>query len=448
MIRILLVALALGAPNSAVAQVPATPETELSENVSLTMEQAVEVGLARSYRVQRSNRNEQIADRRVDIAKAQNRPRLDIGLGASQNQSYYDFQGNAFSFNRAEPQFYADAFASASLPLDISGVTKRQIRQSRYAHESSELDRQQAAMDVSTDIRASYATALRSQEQVRADTEYLERIDLLLERARTSQPTVVPFLETERGNASQTLESNRTTAELSMQSLRLLLHTPRETGLILTSELPAPPQLPSTDMLLELAARNRVDLRQSAIRLEQARLARVQASDSRRPSVRITAYGSQRFNGQTPLFEGERGRTRSGGLVVTGSVPFINIDGGVLRNQRQITAIQAEQALADRAEATERAENEINQVMIGLTRARHRLSTLPDVDQARQALERVETLMLAASASDAPGFVAQITNARQNWRSAVVARNDAVTDFYSNYFRLQRAVGTEEIRPF
>jgi outer membrane protein TolC len=51
--------------------------------------------------------------------------------------------------------------------------------------------------------------------------------------------------------------------------------------------------------------------------------------------------------------------------------------------------------------------------------------------------------MLNAAQSDAPGLVAQVTNARQNLRSAVVSRNDAITDFYNNYFRLQRAVGAE-----
>jgi len=121
------------------------------------------------------------------------------------------------------------------------------------------------------------------------------------------------------------------------------------------------------------------------------------------------------------------------------------VDGGQLKNQRRITEIQAEQALADREEATERAENEINQVMIGLTSAQQRLRSLPDVEQALEALSRVENLMLAAPANDAPGFVAQVTNARQNWRSAVVSRNDVLTDFYGSYYRLQRSVGIEDI---
>jgi hypothetical protein len=94
----------------------------------------------------------------------------------------------------------------------------------------------------------------------------------------------------------------------------------------------------------------------------------------------------------------------------------------------------------------QRAATEINQVMIGLSRAQERLKRLPDAAQARQSLAQAEQQMLAASAGEAAGALAQVTNARQNWRSSVVSRNDALTDFYSSYYRLQRSLGTELVR--
>jgi outer membrane protein TolC len=448
MISRIAIALALAAGPAAALGQDTTPLAAPDEEISLTIDEAVARGLDRNFRVQRSNRNEEIAESRVGIARAQLRPRFDLGLGAGQNQTYFDFQGNAQTFNRAEPQFYADAFASASFPIDISGIARRQVKQSRLSHDLSELDKAQATIDVATDIRTNYTTALRAQEQARAEEEYLAAVDRLLERARSSQPSVVAFLETERANALQSLESQRTSRDLALSSLRQLLRLPRDARLVLTTQLPQPEQVPSADMLMEIATRNRIDLRQSQIRLEQARLATIQASDSRRPSLRITAYASQRLNDEFPAFRDFDGRTRSAGVLIGANVPLVQYDGGVLRNNRRIAGIQADQALADREEATERAENEINQVMIGIARARQRLSSLPDVEQARAALERVEGLMLAAPASEAPGLVAQVTNARQNLRSAEVSRNEAMTDFYSNYFRLQRAVGTEELRAF
>lgn len=440
-------AIFLAAP--ALAQEAAPVAAEAPETVTLTIDQAVALGLQRSFRVQRSNRNENMAEYRADSARAGRRPRFDLGVSGGQNQTYFDFRGNAINFNRSEPQFSADAFASLSLPFDISGVTRRQVKQADLSHDISELDVAQASIDVATDIRANFVSALRAQEQVRAEAAYVKQIEELLEEARTQQPGVAPFLETELSNAKQTLQNIRTTSEIAFQNLRQNLRLPRGTALELTTQLPVPPtQLPSTDMLLELATKNRIDLRQAAIRLEQARISTIQAGDSRRPSLRVTGFASQRLNDAFPTFQDFDGRTRSGGLLITGTMPLVSIDGGVVRNSRRIAGIQAEQALADREEAIERAENEINQVMISLNRAQQRMETLPDVEQALFALERVERLMLAAPAGDASGYVAQITNARQNWRSAVVSRNDSLTDFYSNYFRLQRAVGTEEISYF
>jgi outer membrane protein TolC len=417
-------------------------------SLALTIDEAVERGLATNFRVQRSNRNEATAEQRVNISRAQLRPRFDLGFGAGQNQTYYDFRGNAVNFNRAEPQFYADLFASASFPIDISGVVRRQVRQARLSYELSELDQAQAIIDVSSDVRANYATTLRAQEQVTADEEYLTQIDDLLTRARVSQPVVVNFLETERANALQSLESTKTSRDLAMANFRQLLRLPRDTSIVLTTEFPSPSTVASTNELLELAIRNRIDLKQASIRLQQAQLATVQAGDTRRPSFRLTAYASQRFNDEFPAIENFDGKTRSGGVVASLSFPLVQYDGGILRANRKIAALQAEQALADREEASERAENEINQVMIGLNRANQRLASLPDVKQARTSLDRVETQMLNAAPEEAAGFVAQVTNARQNLRSAVVARNDALTDFYANYFRLMRAIGTEELQTY
>jgi len=127
------------------------------------------------------------------------------------------------------------------------------------------------------------------------------------------------------------------------------------------------------------------------------------------------------------------------------ALPLVSYDGGQLAANRNIANIQAEQAMADAEEAKERAENEIDQFLIGLNRARERLSKLPDVQQARQSLSQAEQQMLAAPAREAAGLLAQVTNARQNWKASVLSRNDALTAFYTNYYQLQRSLGTETV---
>lgn len=263
--------------------------------------------------------------------------------------------------------------------------------------------------------------ALRAQEQVTADTEYLALIDSLLARAKTGQPSVVSFLESERSNAAQSLESTKTSADLTFSNLRQILRLESDEALELTTELPNPEPLPSTDRLFKVALDNRNDLKQSAIRLKQARISRIQATDSRRPSLRATAFATQGLTGETFTLRGDsRGRSRSGGAQLGFSLPLFFYDGGQLNSNKKIADIQAEQALADSEEASERAETEINQGVIGLDRAQQRLKKLPDAAQARQSLAQAEQQMLAASATEAAGALAQVTNARQNWRSSVV----------------------------
>jgi outer membrane protein TolC len=131
-------------------------------------------------------------------------------------------------------------------------------------------------------------------------------------------------------------------------------------------------------------------LKQADIRLKQARIARVQATDSRRPSLRLNAYSNQSFTGDYPTLGGDdHGRARQAAAVLDFALPIFLYDGGQLRSNRNIADIQAEQASADSEEAKERAENEINQVAISLNRADQRLKQLPAVVQAQASLRQV-----------------------------------------------------------
>ena len=414
--------------------------------LELTLDRAVEIGTASSFRLQRTRRNERLADERVRETKGALGPRFAVSFGANQSQRYYDFQGT-YDYNQATPQFDSTLGATASYELDISGIRKRQLQQTRLSKDASAVDAAQASVDVASEIRGNYVRALRAQQQVSVDSQYLELLDSLIERARISQPQTLGFLESERSNAALTLEQSKQGADLTFSSLRQTLRLEEDRPLRLTTELPAPPPLPGRDHLLSIAYENRNDLKHSEIRLKQARIAKIQATDSRRPTLRVSAVASQALTGDTFLLRGENhGRSRTLGAVVNFALPLISYDGGQLAANRNIASIQAEQALADAEEAKERAENEINQLLIGLNRARERLSKLPDVQQARQSLSQAEQQMLAAPAREAAGLLAQVTNARQNWKASVLSRNDALTAYYTNYYQLQRSLGTERIQ--
>lgn len=423
-----------------------TPGVNAARPLELTMDEAVEIGLAGSFRLQRSRRNGQLADERLKGTKGALGPRLDVNLGANQSQRYYNFDGT-YDYNQATPQFDSTIGANASYELDISGIRKRQLQQARLSKEASAVDEAQASVDVAAEVRANYVQALRAQEQVTVDAEYLQLLDRLIERARVSQSGTVAFLESERSNAALTLEQSKQSVDLTFSFLRQTLRLEDDRLLSLTSKLLDPPPLPGRERLLSIAYENRNDLKNSEIRLKQARISRIQAMDSRRPTLRISAFASQALTGDTFLLGGDNhGRSRTVGAVVNFALPLFSYDGGQLAANRNTAIIQAEQAMADADEAKERARNEINQVLIGLNRARERLSKLPDVHQARQSLAQAEQQMLSAPAREAAGLLAQVTNARQNWKASVLSRNDALAAYYASYFQLQRSLGTETVQ--
>ena len=196
---ICVLALSLTAAQSGAMEDPAVDPLEL------TMDWAVEIGTASSFRLQRSRRNGRIAEERLRGTKGALGPRFDVNLGANQSQRYYDFQGT-YDYNQANPQFDSTLGANASYEFDISGIRKRQLQQTRLSKDASAVDAAQASVDVASEIRGNYVRALRAQQQVSVDSQYLELLDSLIERARISQPQTLGFLESERSNAALTLE--------------------------------------------------------------------------------------------------------------------------------------------------------------------------------------------------------------------------------------------------
>jgi outer membrane protein TolC len=123
------------------------------------------------------------------------------------------------------------------------------------------------------------------------------------------------------------------------------------------------------------------------------------------------------------------------------NVPLLQWDNGQLQRNRQIAELQRDQADADLEELRERVAYDVRQQLLAVTRAENRIRNLPDADQARQALQRVEEMLLSAPPEAAQGLVAQVSNARQAWRSAETATADAYIDYNNAVFRLKRLVG-------
>jgi len=440
-----LVALAFGAVDDAVAQTSQTTETVAdavrADGATLSMEDAVALGRARSFRIARAMRQQESADLREESAHAAFFPRAELNINTSQAgraYSYHDNQSNSANSN-SYADFQGGVSLYASVPIDISGVLSRQVNQAELQQTVSGNAVLDAVLDVSLEIRLNYIEALRAQSAVEVDESIVARLEALAARAPQS---VAPFLQIELANARQGLSSSRTDADLAMESVRNSLRLEPDTQLTLTTQLNQMRPVFEREGLLETALANRPDVRQIELRVEQARLGASQVDDYRRPSLRVSGYYNAGLYGEY-FFEPEDGRNESGGITLGLNVPLGQWDNGNLRRQRERASLDIEQAQADAVEHRETVAQELRQVLISLDRAEQRLLEMPDEREAYRGMLAAERNLLAASGDEASALIAQTSNARAAWRAAQLSAVNARIDYYRAAFRLIHALGLE-----
>jgi outer membrane protein TolC len=215
---------------------------------------------------------------------------------------------------------------------------------------------------------------------------------------------------------------------------------PLETRLRLTTEMTHEPLQADGRNLLQKAMSLRPDVQQAQLRIRQAEISQRQVSDGRKPSVSIGGYLNKEMVGSDPL-DGEGRRINNRGLGVNVKVPLAQFDGGQLARQKRIAGLQKEQAIADAEELKERVAYDLRQALLAVERAESRIESVPDKQQAFAALKRAEQQMLAAPDGQAQSLLAQVSNARNAWRSAETASADAYIDYNRALFRLKRTLG-------
>jgi outer membrane protein TolC len=325
------------------------------------------------------------------------------------------------------------------MPIDIGGVIRRQVRQADIWRGISADDVTNTALDVTLDVETSYLNALRAQNNADADERVAKEIEDLLARAGPKS-ALAGFLQVELANAQQTAQSSRENADNAQDGLKQLLRVPPDARLRLTSDFRGQKQPIEHDGLVARALKNRPDVQSALLRVKQAQTSIQQVSDSRKPTVRVGAFASQQLAGSA-VYDGRYDRLRQEGGIVNVSVPFVQWDNGQLRRNKEVARVQREQADADLEELRERVAYDVRQQLLAVSRAENRISKLPDPKQALEALQRAEQMLLSAPPETAQGLIAQVSNARQAWRSAETATADAYIDYNNAVFRLRRLIG-------
>ena len=413
------------------------------ETVALSLDQAVQLAVSRSFRAGRAERNAAMSDLWHQNARAGYRPRIEFGASADQSMRSYVEEGIEYD-PYADRNFRGGLNSSVWLPIDVSGNIRRQVARADTQRQIASHEIAQARLDVALDAQNAYLNALRAQENVLADERIVEEISQLLAKSRQQAPGVVPFLEVELGNAQQALQNSRTGADQAQDGLKQTLRMPLDTRLHLTSNLDTAGRAPERDDLLERAITLRPDVQQAKLRVRQAEIAERQVTDARKPSVSLNGYVHQEMIGPR-LAAGNSRRISNRGVGVNVKVPIAQYDGGTIARNKRVATIQKEQAVSDRQELEERVAYDLRQAQLALERAESRIASLPDPKQAFDALRRAEQQMLNAPAGQAQSLLAQVSNARNAWRSAQVASVDAMIDYNRALFRLKRTIGDTDV---
>lgn len=447
----MLLGLALAAPTVSAGGKPLIQPSNNAEadqgagrSYDLSIDDAVALAQQRSFKTARARRSLRQNELRYDNAKSQYLPRLTTSFGINQQERELAAYGRTYAYQVSTlGQFQGSANADLSMPIDVGGVIRRQVRQADLWRGISATDVTNTALDVTLDVETSYLNALRAQNNADADELVAKEIEALLTRAGASSP-IAGFLQVELANAQQTAQSSRESADNAQDGLKQLLRAPPETRLRLTSDFRGRKQPIEHNGLVERALSKRPDVQSAELRVTQAQTTIQQAYDSRKPSVRVGAFASQQLAGGA-FYDGRYDRLRQEGGLLNVSVPFVQWDNGQLRRNKEVAEVQREQADADLEELRERVAYDVRQQLLAVSRAENRISKLPDPKQALQALQRAEQMLLSAPPETAQGLIAQVSNARQAWRSAETATADAYIDYNNAVFRLKRLIGDTDV---
>ncbi len=436
------------APANANEQLKSKPDFPLAEEaIAISLEDAVQLALQRSYKMARANRNWQISEFRTEIAKANAKPKLNLGINADQGVRGYNYDSSQFLDFRQQTreEFRGNLSLSVSVPIDISNSIERQIRHAKASQNIAAIEAANTSLEVSIDTVTFYMNALRAQHNVDADASFVNLIEDLIDKAKAKNPSIVPFLELELANSRQTLSQSNSAFDIAQDDLRQILRAPPEIKLRLSSNFIGKSVEIDKTELLEKALENRPDVRGADLKVEQSEIARNSVGDNLKPRMSLSGFYTDQLS-STTFYDNSRNRFTNRGIGLNLTVPLYSFDSGTLSRQRQIANFQYSQANADSAEIRERINYEIKRALLAVERAKGRLVNLPDTHKALVALQVSEEEMLAAPSDAASNMLAQISNARKAWRAAETASSDAYIDYNLAVYRLRRIIGESPVQ--
>jgi outer membrane protein TolC len=358
------------------------------------VQEAVDLALKNSPVIRGAQAEIDMAQAQVAAAKAGFKPALSATTFAttgSESGSIYGTPGAVMPQNLyAVPRGpFANQNFMLMWPLAAGGRLQALLRQAQAANAASAADFEAVQLDLALEVKTAYRQALLAKEMTavaeqrqKATAERVKNDTAAAQAGRVPQLYVLRD-QAEDADAQQELTNAQRDADLALVMLRAAIGVDQNSQVTLSDSLDAP-AVPAPENSLELALKQRPELKAAQNRLKNARHGVDAARSASRPQIALSAMAdANRMRGGSGV-----GGGASAGLVL--GVPIF--DGGIRRSERETSAAALAKAQAELDRVRLQIEREVQSAQLTLTAAGKNVTTAQTAIAAAEEEYRVAAL--------------------------------------------------------
>ena len=411
-----------------------------SQPRSLTVEQAVQVGLRSNPELHAMDAEVRMATAETGMARAMTRFQVStttyLGTGTMPNILSTSPGVQPTNNNLVPKQSFVTQNVTLMAPLYTGGRLSGTVRAAQAQEQATTEDRKEMRLQVALMVREAYFQSLLAEEMVKTAQARLDAADALLAVTRAlfevgkGIQASVQRVEAERAEALGMLQKAQNDVARMLLELREAMGISLDTPLTLTDGLAAPQSVADLNAALRQAREQRPLLHAFRLRLAASRARKSSAQGAFRPQVYVGAMADA-------VRSREMGTETGYTVGATISLPLL--DGGQRRAEGNRALAEEDRAAATLRSAEQRVEREVRIAYV-------------NIDTARQNRQSAEAGLLAAQAAyevvalrvqNQKAILVEQLEALASVTQARVALARARFDFAISEAQLRRACGIE-----
>jgi outer membrane protein len=405
----------------------------------LTMDEAVVLALQNSFAVKNAQETVNINEQKVREAAGSFGPKL------TTNYQYLRYGhattgvigGQTITFTPLDTNTWT---TQLTMPLDIVGIWKSNLKAARAGVQSSIDTKTAAQNDLKQGVRKAYLNVLRAQGLVEISKQARANIIVRVEQAQKQYKAEtialidLKRLQAQKSSADSDLINAENGLSVAKQILNLVINRPIESDFKVQGMVGIPAVKTPMDKLISLGQDRRPEVYSLANTVTALAASKKFAGSSLSPSLNLSVQNSQTLDpvGLNPQREVNT-------TVLQLSVPIF--DSGIARakmNQTQSTINQTKNNL-DLLKLS--ISQEVRSALTNMSSAMARQKSAIEQDELAKEVVRIARIRRDAG----EGTVLEIIDAETQWVNAQNNLVNSMYDYFQAFTDLQRAVGADNI---